>query len=80
MTKSPYGSTTRILQADEAILDAAFRAHTVRHQCGSSDECEARRVIGDARERLRNMLASETLQTSRPDYESVTTAYLDPDA
>jgi DNA-binding IscR family transcriptional regulator len=79
MTKSPYGTTTRILRADEAILDAAFTAHTVRHQCGPNGECEARRVIGDAREHLRNMLASETLQTSRPDYESVTTAYLDPD-
>jgi DNA-binding IscR family transcriptional regulator len=76
MSNSPYGTTTRILRADEALLDAAFTAHTVRHQCGSSAGCEARQVIGDARERLHNMLASETLQSSRPDYEPVTTAYL----
>jgi hypothetical protein len=33
MANSPYGSMKRILQADEAILDAAFTAHTVRHSC-----------------------------------------------
>jgi hypothetical protein len=65
MADSPCGSMKRILQADEAILDAAFTAHTVRHGCGESDKCEARRVIRDARTSLRHMLAAQTPVGSR---------------
>jgi hypothetical protein len=65
MSNSPYGTMTQILRADEAILDAAFTAHAVRHQCGSSAGCEARRVIGDAREHLRKMLSGETPRQQR---------------
>jgi hypothetical protein len=58
MSDSPYRSKTRIIQADEAVLDTAWTAHAVRHGCGHGRECEARRVIEDARDRLREMLAS----------------------
>jgi hypothetical protein len=60
MADSPYGSMKRILQADEAILDAAFTAHTVRHGCAENDDCEARRVLKDAHTSLRNLLAAQT--------------------
>jgi hypothetical protein len=55
---SPYGSMKRILQADESILDAAFTAHTVRHGCKESGQCEARRAIRDARSSLRHTCAA----------------------
>jgi hypothetical protein len=48
---------TQILRADESILDAAFTAHTVRHGCG--EDCEARRVLEEARTSLRNLLAAQ---------------------
>jgi hypothetical protein len=80
MADSPYGSMKRILQADEAILDAAFTAHTVRHGCGESSQCEARSVIKDTRARLRQMLSAEALQGGQGrDYESIALGYVDED-
>jgi hypothetical protein len=77
---SPYGSMKRILQADESILDAAFTAHTVRHGCGESGQCEARRAIRDARSSLRHMLSAESLKGGRgKDYESAALGHVDED-
>jgi hypothetical protein len=60
MAVSPYASKADILKADDAILDAAFTAHTVRHGCSEQGGCDARRVLGDARDRLRVLLAAES--------------------
>ena len=76
--QSLRGATKRILQADEAILDAAFTAHTVRHGCGESSQCEARRVLKVARESLRRMLSAKTLEGGLGrDYESIALGYTD---
>jgi hypothetical protein len=76
----PYGTMKRILQADESILDAAFTAHTVRHGCGESGQCEARQVLRDARASLRRMLSAEALQGGQgKDYESAALVYVDED-
>jgi hypothetical protein len=76
----PYGSMKRILQADESILDAAFTAHTVRHGCGESGQCEARQALRDARASLRRMLSAEALQGGLGrDYESAALGYVDED-
>lgn len=60
MAKSPCGTMKLILQADEAILEATFIAHTVRYGCGESSQDDARSVIKDARTSLRTMLTAQT--------------------
>jgi DNA-binding IscR family transcriptional regulator len=71
---SPYGTMTDILRADEAILDAAWTAHTVRHQC-KAGECDARKALQDGRSRIRQMLYNTTLQDKRPDYTAAARAF-----
>lgn len=56
MTGSPYSTLTDVLRADEAILDAAFTAHTVRHQCSAGSGCQARQVLQNALESIRKQL------------------------
>ncbi len=67
MAASPCASKADILKADDAILDAAFTAHTVRHGCSEQGGCDARRVLDDARDRLRTLLAAESVQAARAD-------------
>ena len=60
-----HGTMKCILQADESILDAAFTAHTVRHGCGESGQCEARQVLRDTRASLRRMLGRSAARGPR---------------
>lgn len=56
---SSYRTTADILSADEAILDAAWTAHGVRHQCPADGACEARQALSDALARIRELRSRE---------------------
>lgn len=57
-----YADLVSVLAEDEAVLYRAWIAHTTVHQqptkCG--DDCEDRRILGDALARMRDLLAAES--------------------
>jgi hypothetical protein len=50
-----YRTMADVLDADEAILDAAWTAHGVRHQCPADGACEARQVLKAALAHIREL-------------------------
>jgi hypothetical protein len=58
-TASRYATLTDVLRDDEAVLHRAWIAHKTVHQPRCGQDCEARQVLEDARDRIRELLARE---------------------
>ena len=57
---SPYATLAGVLRADVANLERAFVDHTTRHRCPKVSGCELRKVLKDALDHAREMLARTT--------------------
>jgi hypothetical protein len=58
-TASRYATLADVLHDDEAVLYRAWIAHKTVHQPRYGEDCEARQVLEDARDRIRELLARE---------------------
>lgn len=59
MTRSRYATTADVLRDDEVVLYRAWIAHTTVHQPRCGEGCEARQVLSDALDSIRELLAQE---------------------
>jgi hypothetical protein len=50
-TASRYATLANVLRDDEAVLHRAWIAHKTVHQPRCGEDCEARQVLEDARDR-----------------------------
>jgi hypothetical protein len=58
-TASRYATLAGVLRDDEPVLHRAWIAHKTVHQPWCGEDCEARQVPEDARDRIRELLARE---------------------
>jgi hypothetical protein len=58
-TASRYATLADVLRDDEAVLYREWIAHKTVHQPRCGEDCDARRVLEDARDMIRELLARE---------------------